>query len=101
MDLRDESVDDLPQDLPVIQTSDRTTEAFPGGPSPAQVAVGAPDVEAPEAAVMRLLGDANGYRPRELHWLPQRDHSDAVPAAAPAVPGPRTVGHEGAVLVRD
>lgn len=48
MDLRSEGVQDLPQDLAVIQTYDRITEAFPGGPSPAEVVVEAPDVTAPE-----------------------------------------------------
>jgi RND superfamily putative drug exporter len=48
MDLRSEGVQDLPQDLAVIQTYDRITEAFPGGPSPAEVVVEAPDVAAPE-----------------------------------------------------
>ncbi|MGY1740292.1 MULTISPECIES: MMPL family transporter [unclassified Blastococcus] len=48
MDLRNESVTDLPQDLPVIQTHNRISEAFPGGPSPAQVVVEADDVEAPQ-----------------------------------------------------
>jgi RND superfamily putative drug exporter len=41
-------VQDLPQDLAVIQTYDRITEAFPGGPSPAEVVVEAPDVTAPD-----------------------------------------------------
>ncbi len=48
MDLRNESVNDLPQDLPVIQTYNRISAAFPGGPSPAEVVVEAPDVQAPE-----------------------------------------------------
>ncbi|SEP21530.1 MMPL family transporter [Trujillonella endophytica] len=48
MDLRNESVSDLPQDLAVIQTYNRIEEAFPGGPSPAEVVVEAPDVDAPE-----------------------------------------------------
>ena len=48
MDLRSEGVQDLPQDLAVIQTYDRITEAFPGGPSPAEVVIEAPDVAAPE-----------------------------------------------------
>jgi RND superfamily putative drug exporter len=48
MDLRNESVNDLPQDLPVIQTYNRISEAFPGGPSPAEVVIEADDVAAPE-----------------------------------------------------
>ncbi|WP_029431247.1 MMPL family transporter [Blastococcus sp. URHD0036] len=55
MDLRNESVNDLPQDLPIIQTYNRITEAFPGGPSPAEVVVQAPDVDAPE--VQAALAD--------------------------------------------
>ncbi|MGY1696331.1 MMPL family transporter [Geodermatophilus sp. SYSU D00814] len=56
MDLRSEGVEDLPQDLAVIATYDRITEAFPGGPAPAQVVVEAPDVTAPEvqAAIAEL-----------------------------------------------
>ncbi|MGY1724490.1 MMPL family transporter [Blastococcus sp. SYSU DS0533] len=48
MDLRAEGVQDLPQDLAVIQTYNRITEAFPGGPSPAEVVIEAPDVAAPQ-----------------------------------------------------
>ncbi len=55
MDLRNESVNDLPQDLPIIQTYNRITEAFPGGPSPAAVVIEAPDVDAPE--VQAALAD--------------------------------------------
>ena len=55
MDLRNESVNDLPQDLPIIQTYNRITEAFPGGPSPAEVVVEAPDVDVPE--VQAALAD--------------------------------------------
>jgi RND superfamily putative drug exporter len=55
MDLRNESVSDLPQDLAIIQTYNRITEAFPGGPSPAEVVVQAPDVDAPE--VQAALAD--------------------------------------------
>lgn len=56
MELRNEGIQDLPQDLPVIQTYERITAAFPGGPSPAQVVVAAPDAGAPEveAAVAEL-----------------------------------------------
>ncbi|MGY1609119.1 MMPL family transporter [Geodermatophilus sp. SYSU D00700] len=55
MDLRGEGVEDLPQDLAVIRTFDRITEAFPGGPVPAEVVVAAPDVTAPE--VQAALAD--------------------------------------------
>ena len=52
--LRDDGVRDLPQDLPVIQTYHRIAEAFPGGSSPAEVVVEAPDVSAP--AVQEAIG---------------------------------------------
>ncbi|MGY1812794.1 MMPL family transporter [Blastococcus sp. SYSU D00820] len=55
LDLRAEGIQDLPQDLPVIQTYNRITEAFPGGPAPAQVIVEAPDVTA--AAVQDAVAD--------------------------------------------
>jgi RND superfamily putative drug exporter len=41
-------VKSLPQDLSVIQTYNRTQDAFPGGPIPAIVAVSADDVTTPE-----------------------------------------------------
>jgi RND superfamily putative drug exporter len=40
-------VNDLPRSLAIMQTYDRIQEAFPGGPMPAIVAVGAEDVTAP------------------------------------------------------
>jgi uncharacterized membrane protein YdfJ with MMPL/SSD domain len=60
MDLRNESVTDLPQDLAVIQTYERISEAFPGGPSPAEVVIEADDVTAPEvqAAIADLREQA-------------------------------------------
>jgi uncharacterized membrane protein YdfJ with MMPL/SSD domain len=56
MHLRNEGVQDLPQDLAVIQTYNRITETFPGGPAPAEVIIEAPDVTAPEvrAAIAEL-----------------------------------------------
>jgi RND superfamily putative drug exporter len=49
-------VDDLPQNLPVIQTYHRIAAAFPGGSSPAEVVVEADDVGAPQvqAAIAEL-----------------------------------------------
>ena len=38
---------DLPQNLPIVQTYDRLSTAFPGGPQPAYVVVTAPDVTTP------------------------------------------------------
>jgi len=38
----------LPQDTPIMQSYQRITKAFPGGPSPANVVVSAPDVTSPE-----------------------------------------------------
>jgi RND superfamily putative drug exporter len=53
--LRNEGIRDLPQDLPVIQTYHRIAEAFPGGSSPAEVVIEAPDVAAPE--VQTAIGE--------------------------------------------
>ena len=47
LDLRNEGVEDLPQDLPVMQTYQRISAAFPGGSSPAEVVVRGRDVTAP------------------------------------------------------
>jgi RND superfamily putative drug exporter len=41
-------VDDLPRDMPIMQTYDRLQAAFPGGQIPAVVAVKADDVTAPQ-----------------------------------------------------
>jgi len=38
----------LPQDVPIMQSYERITQAFPGGPNPANVVVSAPDVTRPE-----------------------------------------------------
>ncbi len=43
-------VQGLPHDLPVMQVYDRADKAFPGGPLPAVVVVGARDVTAPAVA---------------------------------------------------
>ncbi|MFN8161106.1 MAG: MMPL family transporter [Solirubrobacterales bacterium] len=43
-------VETLPQNLGVIKTYNRITEAFPGGPIPAEVVVSAEDVTAPPVA---------------------------------------------------
>jgi len=40
----------LPRDLPVMKVYDRIQTTFPGGPSPAEVVVQAPDVTAPPVA---------------------------------------------------
>ena len=47
LDLRNEGIEDLPQDLPVMQTYQRISAAFPGGSSPAEVVVSGKDVTAP------------------------------------------------------
>jgi RND superfamily putative drug exporter len=62
MHLRNEGIQDLPQDLPVIQTYHRIAGAFPGGSSPAEVVVEAPSVAAPEvqAAIGELRSRALG-----------------------------------------
>jgi uncharacterized membrane protein YdfJ with MMPL/SSD domain len=62
LQLRNEGVRDLPQDLPVIQTYNRIAAAFPGGSSPAEVVIEAPDVAAPavQAAIAELRARALG-----------------------------------------
>jgi RND superfamily putative drug exporter len=52
-------VETLPQDLGVIKTYNRIQAAFPGGPIPAQVVVGADDVKSPE-----VVGAVNELRAR-------------------------------------
>ncbi len=86
MDLRNESVTDLPQDLPVIQTYERISEAFPGGPSPAEVVIEAADVTAPRvtAAIADLreqaLATGQMFEPIEVTT------NDAGTVAVVAVP---------------
>jgi RND superfamily putative drug exporter len=69
LQLRDEGIEDLPQDLPVIATYHRIAEAFPGGSSPAQVVVEAPDVAAPQVQAAlaelreRALGSGEMFEP--------------------------------------
>ncbi|MGY1605301.1 MMPL family transporter [Geodermatophilus sp. SYSU D00815] len=60
MELRNEGVQDAPQDLAVVQTYERITGAFPGGPAPAEVVIEADDVTAPEvrAAIADLRAQA-------------------------------------------
>jgi RND superfamily putative drug exporter len=60
LQLRNEGVDDLPQDSPVIATYHRLTDAFPGGQTPARVVVRAADVTTPQmrAALARLRTEA-------------------------------------------
>jgi uncharacterized membrane protein YdfJ with MMPL/SSD domain len=50
----------LPRSLPIMQTYDRIQAAFPGGPLPAVIAVGADDVRAPEvqAGIAKLREEA-------------------------------------------
>ena len=49
---------DLPQSLPILQTYNRVLSAFPGGPSPAEVVVSAPDVNAPDVQnALREMSD--------------------------------------------
>ena len=43
-------LDDLPKDLPIMQTYKRVIAAFPGGPSPAVIVVSAPDVTTPDVS---------------------------------------------------
>jgi RND superfamily putative drug exporter len=52
--------DDLPRSLAIMQTYDRLQEAFPGGPTPAVVAIEAADVAAPAVreGIARLREEA-------------------------------------------
>ena len=56
----DTSIEALPRSLPIVQTYERVQAAFPGGPSPAIVAIRAADVRAPEVrgAIERLRAEA-------------------------------------------
>jgi uncharacterized membrane protein YdfJ with MMPL/SSD domain len=61
----------LPKGMPIVKTLDRVEAAFPGGVEPAEVAISAPDVQAPavaravEALRERLAADpANFGRPQ-------------------------------------
>ena len=47
MHTAEQGLDDLPKDIPVMQTYQRVTAAFPGGPTPAVIAVSATDVTTP------------------------------------------------------
>jgi uncharacterized membrane protein YdfJ with MMPL/SSD domain len=48
MQVRDEGIKDLPSSLPVMQTLQRFSTAFTGGPNPVQVVIKADDVRAPQ-----------------------------------------------------
>ncbi|HWC25068.1 MAG TPA: MMPL family transporter [Solirubrobacteraceae bacterium] len=70
--------DSLPRDLAVMKTFDRIEAAFPGGPLPAVVAIGADDVTAPAvaAAIDGLRRDAlaSGHvrQPTQLDVSPDK-----------------------------
>jgi RND superfamily putative drug exporter len=56
MHTAEQGLDDLPQDIPIMQTYHRLTAAFPGGPTPAVIVVSAPDVtSAPVTAAINEL----------------------------------------------
>ncbi|HEX8205307.1 MAG TPA: MMPL family transporter, partial [Solirubrobacteraceae bacterium] len=57
-------VEDLPRDLPIMQTYDRLQAAFPGGQIPAIVAIKADDVTKPEVrdAIASLRDEAVGSK---------------------------------------
>ena len=48
MDTKNAGADGLPQDLPVVETYNRTLDAFPGQPMPAVVVIKADDIADPE-----------------------------------------------------
>jgi uncharacterized membrane protein YdfJ with MMPL/SSD domain len=64
MKTADSGVEDLPRDLPIMQTYDRMNAAFPGGQIPAIVAIEADDVTTPQvrAAIERLRDEAVASR---------------------------------------
>jgi uncharacterized membrane protein YdfJ with MMPL/SSD domain len=57
----------LPRSMPIVHTLDRLEAAFPGGAEPAQVAISAPDVDAPrmknavEALRERVAADSHDF----------------------------------------
>jgi len=82
LQLRDEGIRDLPQELPVIQTYHRIAAAFPGGSSPAQVVVQAPDVTAfhvqSAIAELRRRALASGQMNEPISVRTDVDHTIAV-----------------------
>ena len=78
--------DDLPQNLPVIQTYSRIQEAFPGGPAPAQVVVRADDVTSPAVAgAIRDLHD-EALATRQMREPIQVDVNPAGTVAVVSIP---------------
>src|SRR3712207_3142560 len=57
-------IEDLPRDMPIMQTYDRLQAAFPGGQIPAVVAIKADDVTTPQVrgAIADLRDEAVGSR---------------------------------------
>jgi RND superfamily putative drug exporter len=74
--------DDLPQNLPVIQTYNKIQGAFPGGPAPARIVVTADDVTSPAVVAafeeLRSEGLASG-------WLQEPIQVDVNPSGTVAV----------------
>ena len=54
---------DLPKELPIMQTYERLQRAFPGGPAPAEVVVTARDVNAPAVTDRSRRSAAKRSRP--------------------------------------
>ena len=75
-------VDDMPRDIPIMQTYDRMQAAFPGGQIPAVVAIEADDVTSP--AVREAITDLRDQAVASKQFEPpteltvSKDHSVAV-----------------------
>ena len=85
MNLVVSSSDDLPREIPIVQTFDRVTNAFPGEAAQSRVVVEADDVTAgPVAAAIADLRQRAKHSPRSsaarLRWN-----------AAPTTPSPRSI----------
>ena len=87
--------EDLPQNLPVMQTYQRIQQAFPGSVSPATVVVHAPDVTSPQVrrAITELrrraLASGRMQRPITVDVSPKRRWPSSMsrsPATVQAIP---------------
>nr|MDP8944209.1 transcription termination factor NusA [Actinomycetota bacterium] len=95
-------IEGLPHDLPVTRTYERIQSAFPGGPTPAIVAVRAPDVTTPE--VRRAI---EGLRDRALASVTpkppvqvERSRDRTVAKVSVPLPGGVTDERSNAALVK-
>ena len=79
-------IEQLPRDIPIVQTYDRIEVAFPGENIPAVVVVEADDVRGGEvaAAIERLVSDSNAAD--GVVGSPEVNYNDAGTAAAIMIP---------------